>query len=168
MKRIIFIITALIICCGLCKDLYCCAEETPTLQGYVEEVPNEFFGTWRVVAKRAETDNPARFREKTIDLWNIFEYGNVIKLSNPFSGASAQINVKSSEGKRVEFSKTGKYDNQILTDTVSITIVGDTFTGTDTLKLDTLSDIDGSVRKSCTAKYKITGEKIAGQSIQGD
>ena len=144
------------------------SEEPKTLEGYVQQVPKEFFGTWRIVAKRIETDSPERFKEKTVDLWNIYEYGNVIKLSNPFSGASAQITVKSSEGKRIEFSKTGKYDNQILTDTVSITIVGDNFTGEDTLKLVTQSEIDGSVMKSCAAKYKIVGERIAGQSIIGE
>ena len=166
MKKLYLIFLAIFLCgsIGIGINVYA----AQTLHGYVQEVPNEFFGTWRVSARRVETDNPARFREKTTDLWNIIEYGNVIKLSNPFSGASAQINVTSTEGKRVEFSKTGKYDNQILTDTVSITIVGDKFTGTDTLKLDTLSEIDGSVRKSCTAQYKITGERIAGQSIIGD
>ena len=168
LKKLSLLFIAIFLCFGLAAGVNANAEETQTLHGYVEEVPNEFFGTWRVSARRIETDNPARFKEKTTDLWNIIEYGNVIKLSNPFSGASAQINVTSSQGKRVEFSKTGKYDNQILTDTVSITIVGDTFTGFDTLKLDTLSEIDGSVRKSCTAQYKITGERIAGQSIIGD
>ena len=168
MKKLYLIFLAIFLCGSIGIGINVYAEETQTLHGYVQEVPNEFFGTWRVSARRVETDNPARFREKTTDLWNIIEYSNVIKLSNPFSGASAQINVTSTEGKRVEFSKTGKYDNQILTDTVSITIVGDTFTGFDTLKLDTLSEIDGSVRKSCTAQYKITGERIAGQSIIGD
>jgi hypothetical protein len=168
LKNISLIFIAIFLCFSSFTGIHCYAEETQTLHGYVQEVPNEFFGTWRVSATRIETDSPARFKEKTIDLWNIIEYGNVIKLSNPFSGASAQIEVKSSEGKRVEFSKTGKYDNQILTDTVSITIIGDKFTGTDTLKLDTLSELDGSIRKSCTAQYKIVGERIAGQSIIGD
>lgn len=139
-----------------------------TLQGYVQEVPNEFFGTWRVSAKRVETNSPAVFKEKTVDLWNIIKFDNVIKLSNPFSGASAQINVTNSEDKRVEFSKKGAYGNQILTDTVDITIVGDRFVGYDTLKLDTTSEIDGSIRKTSTAKYKIIGERIAGQSIRGE
>ena len=168
MKKLTLVLTSLILCCSIVFGLNCAADETQTLQGYVQEVPGEFFGTWRVVAKRIETDCPARFKEKTTDLWNIIEYNSVIRLSNPFSGASAQINIKNSEGKRIEFSKTGKYDNQTLTDTVSITLDNDTFTGVDTLRLDTVSEIDGSIRKSCNAQYKITGERIAGQSIIGD
>lgn len=146
-----------------------CAEETPkTLQGYVKEVPEGFFGTWRVSAKCLETDSPATFKEKTVDLWNILQVGNVIKLSNPFSGASAEITINGTEDKTIEFSKTGKYNNQILTDTVKITITDDTFTGLDTLKLDTYSDIDNSIKKTSHAKYSIKGERISGQKIKGE
>ena len=168
MKTIKLLFIAIILCLNPINGQPCFAEDNQPLQGYVAQVPNEFFGTWRVSAKRIETDNPALFKEKTVDLWNILDLGNVIKLCNPFSGASAQINVTSSEQKKVEFSKTGKYENKILTDTVTITIEGDNFTGFDTLKLDTLSEIDGSVIKSSAAKYKIVGEKIAGQSIRGE
>ena len=165
--RFLFIVTfALLSFSGISP--VCTGEETETLQGYVQKVPPEFFGTWRVCAKRIETDSPARFREKTVDLWNIIEGSDVIKLNNPFTGASAQLNITHSDGTVIEFSKKGKYDNQILTDTVKITIVGDNFTGTDTLKLDTLSEIDGSVIKSSAAVYRLTGEKIAGQSIIGE
>ena len=64
--------------------------------------------------------------------------------------------------------KNGNYGNKVLTDTVSITIKGDVFAGTDELKLDTVSDVDGKIIKSETAKYSIRGEKIAGQSVIGN
>ena len=136
-----------------------------TLEGYVQEVPNDFFGNWRVEAKLIETDSSETFKEKTVDLWNIIEEGNVIKLCNPFSGASAKIEVKNSENENLEFSKTGSYGNKMLTDTANITIDGENFWGTDVLQLDTLSELDGSIRKSSNAKYQLKGEKISGQKI---
>jgi hypothetical protein len=136
------------------------------LQGYIQKVPENFYGTWRVKAKRIETDSPETFKEKTIDLWNISTSNNVIKLCNPFSGAEAEIFIDASTQNSVEFTKSGKYDNKNLTDKVNISIQGDSFTGIDTLRLDTISDVDGSIRKSVTAKYSIKGERLSGQSIK--
>lgn len=135
------------------------------LQGFVEKVPDGFFGTWRVVSQRIETDSPAIFQQKGVDLWNLSLDNNVINLSNPFSGATAQIEVQKVNNNRVEFTKKGKYGNKMLTDTVNISIEGDNFTGIDTLLLETISDVDGSVRKTEMAKYSIKGERIAGQSV---
>lgn len=135
------------------------------LQGFVEKVPDGFFGTWRVVSQRIKTDSPAIFQQKGVDLWNLSLDNNVINLSNPFSGATAQIEVQKVNNNRVEFTKKGKYGNKILTDTVNISIEGDNFTGIDTLLLETISDVDGSVRKTEMAKYSIKGERIAGQSV---
>lgn len=139
-----------------------------TLKGYIQEIPDNFYGNWRVVAKLIETDDYQKFKEKTVDLWNLYKEGDVIKLSNPYSGASAQITVDNYNNQTVEFSKIGKYGNITLTDTVVITIIGDNFTGTDTIKLDTTSDIDGSIIKSAVAKYTIKGERLSGQTIKGE
>jgi len=136
------------------------------LQGYVQKLPETFWGTWRVSAKVIDTDSPVTFKEKTVDLWNISQDNNVIKLSNPFTGASAQISVENANEDTVEFSKTGRYDNKYLTDRVSITIKGDNFTGIDTLQLDTKSDVDGKIIKSETATYTLIGERISGQTIK--
>lgn len=139
--------------------------EQLVLRGYVEKVPDAFFGTWRVVSQRIETNSPEIFQKKGLDLWNLSQDKNVINLSNPFSGASAQIEVQNVDKNRVEFTKKGKYGNKMLTDTVSISINGDNFSGSDSLKLETISDVDGSVIKTETAKYLITGERLAGQDV---
>ena len=47
----------------------------------------------------------------------------------------------------------------------SINIEGDNFSGTDEIKLETLSDVDGKVIKTQTAKYAIKGERISGQDV---
>ncbi len=138
------------------------------LKGGVSHVPDMLFGSWRVVSIRVETDAPASFKEKGIDLWNISLEDDVIKLCNPFSKAAAEVKVEEAGLNHVVFTKDGKYNNKLLTDSVSINIKGDTFTGSNTLSLKTLSDVDGSVIKTETAKYSLTGERISGQSVKGN
>lgn len=158
-------------CFFLCF-VFCCFIHNPAqsvlLKGYVEEVPPAFYGTWRVVSKRIDTNSPVTFKEKGLDIWNLSQENNVIYLRNTFSGASAQIMFKEVKGNTVTFTKTGKYDNKILTDKVTLSIKGDNFTGENDLKMETISDIDGSVRKTETARYYIKGDKIAGDSVIGD
>lgn len=126
-------------------------------------VPKGFYGTWRVSSTLLDTDSPVIFKEHNIDLWNLSRSGNVIKLSNPFNGAEADITVDKADQSYIVFKKTGKYGEKFLTDTVEIKLEGDTFKGIDTLKLDTHSDIDGRIIKTEIAKYSIRGEKIAGK-----
>ncbi len=137
------------------------AEQVPLLKGEVSVVPNSFFGSWRVVSKRIETDAPSKFKEKGIDLWNLSRTNNVITLCNPFNGAKAEITVKRADSKYVEFTKSGKYDKKILNDKVELYIEGDTFQGFDSLILETY--VNGKLTKVETAKYSLKGEKISGQ-----
>lgn len=138
------------------------------LKAGISIVPSALYGSWRVVSQRIETDSPMSFKDKGLDLWNLSRENDVITLNNPFSGASAQIQINSVNNNHIVFSKSGKYGNKFLTDVVSITIEKDSFTGSDTLKLDTVSDVDGKIIKSEMAKYSIRGEKIAGQSVLGN
>lgn len=137
------------------------AEQVPLLKGEVSVVPNSFFGSWRVVSKRIETDSPSKFKENGIDLWNLSRTNNVITLCNPFNGAKAEITVKRADSKYVEFTKSGKYDKKILNDKVELYIEGDTFQGFDSLILETY--VNGKLTKVETAKYSLKGEKISGQ-----
>lgn len=161
LKYLLFLILMCFISLGV-------SAEQILLKGFVEKVPDSFFGTWRVVSQRIETNSPAVFQQKGVDLWNLSMENNVINLSNPFSGAAAQIEIQSVNNNKVEFTKKGKYGNKMLTDTVNISITGDNFTGVNTLLLETISDVDGSVRKTETAKYAIKGERLAGQSVGKD
>lgn len=135
------------------------------LEGYVQKVPDTFFGTWRVVSVCEDSDSPVIFKNKGIDLWNLSQENGVITLTNPFSGAEAILNIEEAKGNSINFTKVGKYDGKVVTDKVIITINGDNFEGYDFLKLETLSNIDGKVMKTESAKYSIKGEKLAGQSI---
>ena len=132
----------------------------------LDSVPNSFYGTWRVVAKiDKQTGNRVNFKPKTVDVWNLSRSGNVINLNNPFTGASGSVTVDYVEGNIIRFSKTGNYDNKKLTDTVDLKLDGDTFTGINTLLLETFSTYDNSLIQKDTALYILKGEKISGSSI---
>lgn len=132
-----------------------------------DNVPEILFGTWRVVSNLTETNSPAKFKKQGVDLWNLERENSVIKLSNPFSGANAQISLEYVNGNKIRFTKNGDYDNKKLTDIVEIELRGDTFTGKNTLLLKTISDVDNSVIKTESACYNLRGEKISGLSVLG-
>ena len=128
---------------------------------YVERVPSNFFGTWRVKSTLAETNSPSNFKQKNIDIWNISKDGNVVNIRNPFSGAQASVNLNYADSSTINFTKTSNYEGKRLTDTVKITIDGDSFSGENIILLETLSNVDNSVIKTAKATYRLNGEKIA-------
>lgn len=134
----------------------------------IDKVPNTLYGSWRVAAKVSKQSGSINFKPQTEDFWNLSRTGDVIKLSNPFTGAEASVKVDYVEGNLIRFTKTGKYDtNKVLTDTVDLKLSGDSFTGVNSLVLETYSQIDGKLVKTDTAMYILKGEKISGESITG-
>ena len=109
-----------------------------------------------------QTNSPESFKKENIDIWNLSKSGDVINLSNPFTGASASVSVGYVEGTNIKFSRKGNYDGRILTDTVELKLSKDKFTGVNTLVLEVLSG--NSVIKTSKAVYILEGEKIAGGS----
>lgn len=143
------------------------AQETVLKAGIsIDKVPKELFGTWRVSSNLVATNKPEIFKKNTVDLWNLSKVGDVITLDNPFTGAHASIMIEDVKGMSVKFKKVGDYDSKKLTDTVQLNLGKETFTGTNTLKFDTISEIDGHVMKSEIATYHLSGEKMSGQSIK--
>lgn len=131
----------------------------------INDIPKAFFGSWRVTAKLADTNSYGTFKPVSTDMWNLSRVGDKITLSNPFSGANAEISVKAVEGNIVVFSKKAPYDNKILIDTVTIRLTGNTFSGINDLTLESYSLVDNHLMKTEHAKYAIKGEKISGESI---
>lgn len=132
----------------------------------IDHVPKALYGSWRVNAKLDTTNSPKTFRPQSIDFWNLSRVGDTIKLDNPFSGANAEISVHTVEDTLVVFSKKLPYDdNKVLTDTVTIRLDKNNFSGINTLKLESFSLIDNHLLKTETATYHITGEKISGDNI---
>lgn len=132
----------------------------------VEHVPKALYGSWRVRAKLDRTNAPGSFKAQSIDFWELSRADDTIRLNNPFSGANAEISVQTVEGTLVVFSKRLPYDgNKILTDTVTLRIKGNEFSGINTLTLEYFSLIDNHLMKTETATYQIVGEKISGDSV---
>ena len=131
----------------------------------INEIPKAFFGSWRVTAKLVDTNSYGTFKPQSADLWNLSRVGDKITLSNPFSGANAEISVKTVEGNLVVFSKRAPYDNKVLTDTVTIRLSGNSFSGINYLTLESYSLVDNHLMKTEHAKYTIKGEKFSGESV---
>ena len=132
----------------------------------IDHIPKTLFGSWRVQAKLDSTNAVGTFRCQSIDFWNLSRVNDTLKLDNPFTGAKAEVAIQTIEGNLVVFSKRLPYDgNKVLTDTVTLRLDGNKFSGINTLCLESFSLIDNSLLKTETATYHITGEKIAGESV---
>ena len=131
----------------------------------INDIPKAFFGSWRVTAQLVNTNSYGTLKPVRTHMWNLSRVGDKITLSNPFSGANAEISVKAVEGNLVVFSKKAPYDNKILTDTVTLRLSDNTFSGINDLTLESYSLVDNHLMKTEHAKYTIKGEKISGESI---
>ncbi len=131
-----------------------------------DQVPKAFWGTWRVSSELIDTNSPATFKKNNLDIWNLSKSGDVINLTNPFSGATASITLNYVENGTIKFTKKSNYEGKILTDIVELKISGDKFSGINTIILETLSDVDNSVIKTANATYRLKGDKIAGLTIK--
>jgi hypothetical protein len=142
------------------------AEELTLSAGVsVNQIPKTFYGTWRITAKLDDTNSYGTFKPQSVDMWTLSRINDVITLSNPFSGAKAEIQLKAVEGNLVIFSKKAPYDNKMLTDTVSIRLDKNNFSGINELVLESFSLVDGHLLKTEKARYIIKGEKISGENI---
>ncbi len=138
------------------------------LQGGVSSInllPEEFYGTWSVTSELIEASHPDIFNKKCSDLWKLERNDNIIRLSNPSTGASASITVKEVKNKTASFTrekntrKTREYENP------KITVDGDTFWGTDVIITEYYTK-SGRLIESHYVKYKVKGERISGPTFE--
>ena len=117
-----FIATLLSIFIGtLFTSTFTPAEEFTLQAGVsINDVPKALFGSWRVSAKLEDTNSYGTFKPQSVDFWTLSRVGDRVTLSNPFSGANAEVSIRTVEGNLIVFSKKAPYDNKILTDTISI------------------------------------------------
>ena len=135
-------------------------ETVPTAEIHAKDVPDELFGSWRVISKLDSTNSYLTFKPQSADIWNISKNGDAIILENFYTGAKAEVSVKAVEGSLVVFSKINPYDNKIYTDTIRIRLGKGSFTGINTAVLESFSLIDNHLLKTEIARYHIKGEKI--------
>ena len=144
-----------------------------TLKGSVVEtkLPKGFFGTWRVEAEIITATDYSKFNPTSIEIWELFGSGDILILTNPMSGATSNIKIqdKNIEGKKLKFTRYKREDEQGFTvkytESPEITLNNNIFSGTDTFIVEKYK---GNVLlEKNVVKYKISGEKISGESKIG-
>jgi len=128
----------------------------------IQELPSGMYGMWEVKGTLVETNDYAKYSEHTSDVWILKKDGNFVTLINPQNGASATITVTQVQGNTATFVRSVKTYVSRDAEQVTITLNGDTFTGTDLIVSE---DRFRGVTISTGARYKIYGTKISGQSL---
>ena len=156
MKRLIVSILMII---SFCMPVF---SET-VIRGGVElsdMVPKGFFGTWKVTSVQTYTNNPLLFTERSTDYWNLSKEDDVITLSNPVSGAVASVTVKDVKNNQITFTRRKKDRNENVTETPTLTLNGENFSGTDRIVIEKYKY--GELVSTDIVEYKIDAVKVSG------
>ncbi|MBQ8634921.1 hypothetical protein IJ425_02055 [bacterium] len=160
MKKFIFIFFILFFANAYCE----------TLKGGVceEYIPNGFFGSWGVISKLQETNNPDLFNFQSKDIWTLSGYNNILILDNLESGATSQIEIKNKNSNNIlkfERKKEKKRNNSkiIYKEIVQFKLNGNNFSGSDDFIVEEY-DKNNNLIKQNKAKYHVEGVKISGNT----
>ena len=159
MKKLLFTTIFFIFTTCLCNAI--------TLQtgiSLTENVPQGFFGTWKVKSILTYSNNKEIFNEKTTDYWNLSKQNNVITLNNPLSGATATVTLNDVKNNQITFTHTSKNKNAKMTETPTLTLNGENFYGTDKIIVERYKN--GELISTDIVIYKITATKISGNSAE--
>ena len=127
----------------------------------IEQVPQELFGSWAVSAVQSYTNNPKKYNSMpSLDYWNIYKHDNVLTLENPQSGARASVKIKEVVNNTVSFTRQSKKTESEVTETPTITILGENFVGTDKMVIKNYKN--GSLISTDVVEFMIRGQKIGG------
>ena len=145
------------------------ATSAQTLKGGVSHdfIPKGFFGSWGVISKLENSNNPPAFNLQSKDIWTLSGYGNVLILENLESGAHSHITIKekSIDGKTLKFNRTKEIRTKTginkQYETVEFKLSGKNFSGTDNFVVE-YYDRQNNLIKTDSAQYKIEGVKISG------
>jgi hypothetical protein len=132
-----------------------------SLKGSVSEwkdLPEQFYGTWKVISTVQETNRPDIFEKGSVDIWTFQKRGEVITLINPLTGAKASITVNQVQGNTARFTRIKNEGGIIEIETPEITVDKNTFYGTDIIKFE--YSLKNNLLKSTVGKYKIKGFRI--------
>ena len=161
MKKFLLIIFCLLQFSSFCQ----------TLKGGVSEdyIPKGFFGSWGVISKLNNSNNPTLFNYESRDVWMLSGYSNILILENLESGAYSEITIKdkSLDGKTLKFEreKTVKKSDKktIYKETVSFTLNKNNFKGEDNFIVENY-DKDNKLIEKNYANYTISGVRISGNN----
>ena len=140
-----------------------------TVKGSISEdyIPEGFFGSWGVISKLNNSNNPTMFNYESRDIWTLSGYSNILFLENLESGAKSQITIKekSLDGKSLKFerqkivNKSGK--KIIYKEIVSFILNGNNFKGEDNFIVEDYDKNNKLIKKNF-ANYTISGVRISG------
>ncbi len=160
MKKILFLILFLLFNPAFAEPLRGSASYTEPMKG--------FFGTWHVTSKIESSNNYPKFNKLSVDIWNLSGQNNVLILENVLTKAKSSITVDNEDnldGKKLKFTRVkeffeGKYKYK-HTETPEFVLEGKIFKGFDTFKVEKY-DLNGKLISLDVVKYKVIGQKIAG------
>lgn len=139
--------------------------------GVVEEiVPHGFYGSWGVISKLVDSNNPVLFNFESRDIWILSGVGNKLILENLESGAHSEIIVqeKAKDGKTLTFNreKTVKSGEKktVYKERVQFILNGNNFSGFDEFSVF-VYNLDGKLESKNTAKYNVSGVRISGNNF---
>lgn len=141
--------------------------ETMMLQAGVsmsDMVPKGFFGSWEIKSVMTYSNNKKIFNEVSTDYWNLSKTDDVITLSNPMSGAEASVTVEDVKGNQIKFTHVTKSRNAKMTETPTLTLNGENFSGTDKIVIEKYKY--GEKISTDVVIYKITAQKLSGNSAK--
>lgn len=159
MKKILFILLSLFFICAPYS-------KSAVIEGSIsmsDKVPKEFFGDWKVISVCTKSTDNELLNSKSVDIWVLSRIGNRIMLSNPLSGARAEITADEVKGKTVKFEKKSIYPDEYSLETPILTLQGDKFTGVDKISIKTFQN--GKLVKEDYVEYQVKGTKISGVGI---
>ena len=162
MKKL-FIFTINLLCVFI---MFFSPAEGTVIQGNIsmsDQVPQEFFGNWRVSSVCTKATNKEYLGSKSVDLWILSRMGNTISLTNPLSGAKADISVSDVKGQTVKFLKKAYYPDEESIEKPVLTLQDDKFFGTDTIIIKTYKN--GELIKEDYVEYQVKGTRISGVGI---
>ena len=128
-----------------------------------DQVPKEFFGSWRVSSVCTKATNKEFLGGKSMDLWILSRMGDTISLTNPLSGAKADISVSDVKGQTVKFLKKAYFPDEESIEKPVLTLQDDKFYGTDTIIIKTYKN--GELIKEDYVEYQVRGTRISGVGI---
>lgn len=122
-------------------------------------LPPAMYGQWSVTGNLLQTNVPDTYPVSN-NIWVLERVGDEVIISNPENGASASINVKSAEGNTATFLKSNQVGRMTISETVTITVDGDNFSGQNLSKREYLKE--GKPVKTQFALFHLTGVRISG------
>ncbi|MCD8024800.1 MAG: hypothetical protein LUE64_04630 [Candidatus Gastranaerophilales bacterium] len=152
--------------------LICLPAYSETLRANVsyDELIKGFSGTWHVTSKIDSATNYSIFNKLSVDIWNLSGSGNVLILENALTGAISNIKIdnpdKTLNGRELKFTRVKEYKDGAYiykhTEMPEFVLNGKVFKGYDTLKIEKF-DTEGKLISVDVVKYKVVGQKIAGE-----